>query len=290
MARERGAVLVTGSSTGIGRATAIELDRAGFRVFAGVRKEADAESLRAEGSDRVNPITLDVAKPVSVSEARRTIEVEVGEDGLAGLVNNAGIGSGGPIEHMPMSEFRKVIDVNLTGSVAVTQALLPLVRRAQGRIVFIASIGGRIAYPFMSPYHASKFGLEGVADSLRREIRPWGVKVIVIEPGLIATPIWEKGNETAVAIRKSLSAEGRRDYGDVLDAFAKVMLETGERGLPPERVAKVVRRSLTKRFPDTRYRVGMDARVAFAVSRVIGDRAFDRVIARMLKTPRKPPG
>ncbi|HET9162201.1 MAG TPA: SDR family NAD(P)-dependent oxidoreductase, partial [Solirubrobacterales bacterium] len=170
-------VLVTGASSGIGRATALRLDRAGWRVFAGVRKEADADSLRAGASARLVPLMLDVTDAAAIAAAAEQIAAEVGEGGLGGLVNNAGVGLLGPLETLPIEDFRRTVEVNLIAQVAVTQALLPQVRAARGRIVFVSSVGGRMAMPFGSPYHAAKFGLEAVADSLRRELRPWGIAV-----------------------------------------------------------------------------------------------------------------
>ena len=199
--KEKGAVVVTGASSGIGRATALRLDELGYTVFPGVRKDKDAKSLSEAGSERITPITLEVTKARSISAARQKVQRAVGKDGLVGLVNNAGIANAGPIEHLPVAEFEKVIDVNLTGQYAVTQEFLPLIRRATGTIVFITSIGGLIATPFMSPYHAAKFGLEGVADSLRREVKPWGINVVVVEPGSIATPIWGKGSDAFDGIK-----------------------------------------------------------------------------------------
>lgn len=292
MAPPQGAILVTGASSGIGRAIALELDSKEFQVYAGVRKKDDADSLREEASELLTPVKIDVAKPRSIAAAKRDLERKAGAQGLAGLVNNAGIGGGGPIEHISMDAFRSVIEVNLLGQVAVTQAFLPLLRKGDrpGRVVFMTSIGGRVAYPFMSPYHASKFGLEAVADSLRRELRPWGIKVIVIEPGSIATEIWEKGTQAAEELRAELPAAALRQYGQALDGFVDGIRETAERGIPPERVARVVRRALTRPFPDTRYRVGADARFSFAMSRLLGDRLFDRVVARAMKIPSRPPG
>jgi NAD(P)-dependent dehydrogenase (short-subunit alcohol dehydrogenase family) len=288
MARRRGSVLITGASSGIGRASALELDRAGFEVFAGVRRRRDAESLAAEGSERLVPVTLDVTRERSIASARATIERRLGRRGLAGVVNNAGIATGAPIEHMPLDEFRRVLEVNLVGGVAVTKAFLPLLRRDRGRVVFITSIGGRVAYPYMSPYHASKWGTEAVADSLRRELLPWGIRVIVIEPGTIATPIWGKGLASAAALRDAMPAEGRRRYGPMLERLEGSIEASSDRGLAPERVGRAVRRALTRRFPDTRYRVGMDARVTFVASRLLGDRLFDRLVARAMRMPRRP--
>src|SRR5215208_5237706 len=179
---ESGAVVVTGASTGIGRATALLLDEKGYRVFAGVRKEADAKSLAEEGSDRLTPITIDVTQDSSIASAKDEVETAVGKDGLVGTID--------------LDVLRKVLEVNLVGQVAVTQAFLPVIRKAPGMIVFIASIGGRIASPFMSPYNTSKFAIEALGESLRQEVAPWDIDVVVIEPGSIDTPIWEKGAET----------------------------------------------------------------------------------------------
>ena len=209
----RGAVVVTGSSTGIGRACALHLDRLGFKVFAGVRKEADGERLRGEASERLEPLILDVTDSEHISRAAERVSEATG-GGLAGLVNNAGIGVGGPLELLPLSDFRRQIEVNLIGQVAVTQAFIPALRRARGRLVFISSIGGLIATPYMSPYHASKFGIEAVGDVVRQELRQFGVQVSIVEPGSIATPIWEKGGATAKAVRGNLSPEGQELYGE----------------------------------------------------------------------------
>src|SRR5919109_1586684 len=191
-----GAVVVTGASTGIGRATALYLDRKGYRVFAGVRKQADAKSLSDAGSDRLTPITIDVTKQRSITAARQQVERAVGDGGMAGLVNNAGVGGRGPIETMPLEDFRDVLEVNLVGQLAVTQAFLPLIRKAKGTVVFVASIGGRVASPFMSPYNTSKFGVEALGESLRHEVKPWDIDVVIVEPGSIDTDIWAKGEET----------------------------------------------------------------------------------------------
>ena len=290
MAPEKGAVLVTGASTGIGRATALELDRVGFQVFAGVRKKKDADSLKKEGSENMTPVTLDVAKDASISRAKTQIQRKVSAKGLAGLVNNAGIGHGGPVEYMDMDAFKQVVDVNLNAQVAMSKAFIPLLRKGErpGRIVFITSIGGRVAYPFMSPYHAAKFGLEGVADSLRRELRPWKIKVIVIEPGSIDTEIWRKAGETQDDLRKDLPRGAEKQYGETLDAFGKNLEDSARRGIPPQKVATVIRKALTRPFPDTRYRVGMDARMTFVTSRLLGDRLMDRLIARIMGQPKNP--
>ncbi|MDP9189622.1 MAG: SDR family oxidoreductase [Actinomycetota bacterium] len=282
--KDKGAVMVTGASTGIGRAIVLHLDRQGHTVFAGVRKQKDADNLvKAATTGNLTPVTIDVTEPATISSAREQIEGLVGRKGLAGLVNNAGVAHAGPVEHLPVKDFQRVIDINLTGQYAVTQEFLPLIRRATGTVVFITSIGGRVAAPFMSPYHASKFGVEGLADSLRREVKPWGINVVVVEPGSIATPIWEKG--TAASEGTEFGAEGRRLYGKQLEAMKRALLDTADRGIEPEKVAEVVETALRKRRPKTRYIVGTDAKMMKRVSGLVGDRNFDTLMRRSMKLP-----
>src|SRR2546429_6668900 len=188
-APSRGAVLISGASTGIGRACAEHLDGLGFAIFAGVRNQSDADSLRGAGSGRTQPVMLDVTEPESIASALRIVD-EAATAGLSGLVNNAGISVGGPLEFVEIDEWRRGLEVNFIGQVAVTQAALPALRKARGRIVNMTSIGGRLASPFLGPYNASKYALEAVTDSLRLELRQFGVAVAAIEPGAVATPIW----------------------------------------------------------------------------------------------------
>jgi len=219
-------VLVTGASTGIGRATALRLDRDGWSVFAGVRREEDAESLHAEASERLVPVMLDVTDPGQVVGAADLIDGAVGEGGLDGLVNNAGVAILGPLETIPLDDFRRQVEVNLTAQVAVTQALLPAIRRSRGRIVFVSSIGGRMALPFGGPYHAAKFGLEAVADCLRQELRPWGIHVSAIEPGSIDTPIWERGERIADEVSARAPAAQEELYGVTIERFRGAVRRT----------------------------------------------------------------
>jgi NAD(P)-dependent dehydrogenase (short-subunit alcohol dehydrogenase family) len=278
----RGAAVVTGASTGIGRATALHLDRLGFTVFAGVRKAADAESLRAAGSQRLEPLTIDVADEASIGAAAQEVAERVGESGLAALINNAGIGVGGPVELLSLEDVRRQLEVNLVGQVGVTQALIPLLRRATGRIVFMSSVGGRLAIPYMSPYHMSKWGLEALADALRIELRPWGIEVVVIEPGSIATPLWDKAQDTADHLISGMDAEGRELYGENVAALQASAQEEAARGIPPERVAEVVATALGARRPRTRYLVGRDAKINARVRRLVPDRVFDRLLSRQM--------
>jgi NAD(P)-dependent dehydrogenase (short-subunit alcohol dehydrogenase family) len=283
--KKSGAVLVTGASTGIGRATALLLDRRGYRVFAGVRKDEDAKSLSDQGSDRLEPVKLDVTKQRSISAARKKIEEAVGDEGLAGLVNNAGVGGGGPVEMLPIEHFREVIEINLVGQLAVTQAFLPLIRKATGTIVFIASIGGRIASPFMSPYNTSKFGVEALGESLRQELKPWDIDVVVIEPGSIDTEIWRKGEETMRDLVSEMPEEARRLYGKQVTRFGEVLSETAKRGISPEKVAEVIHKAISSDNPRYRYLVGTDARIAGRLKGTLPDRAFSKLIGLQLKMP-----
>jgi NAD(P)-dependent dehydrogenase (short-subunit alcohol dehydrogenase family) len=276
-------VLITGASTGIGRATALRLDSEGWRVFAGVRNEEDSVSLGEEASDRLTPVRLDVTDPPQIVAATKQLGRDVADAGLDGLVNNAGIAVLGPLETMPLEHFRRQIDVNLTAQVAVTQALLPLLRIARGRIVFVSSIGGRMALPFGGPYHASKFAIEAVADCLRQELRPWRIGVAVIEPGSIATPIWERGERTADEVAARAPSAQEDLYGEALDRFRAAVQRTAARGIPPEKVAAAICRALTTAHPRTRYLVGADARGQALVRRLLPDRLLDRAIARAMR-------
>lgn len=272
--------LVTGASTGIGRATALHLDGKGWRVFAGVRREEDAASLREAGSERLVPLMLDVTDAEQIAAAAERIGAEVGEAGLDGLVNNAGIAVPGPLETLPIDDFKRQIEVNLSAHVAVTQAMLPSIRRARGRIVFITSIGGLMAFPMFGAYHAAKFGLEAVGDVFRQELRPWGIRVAIVEPGSIATPIWERG-EAEVDVIAGRARDGHVElYGEAIDAYREVARKTGARGIPPERVAKKIAHALTARLPRTRYLVGADARGQALAKSLLPDRLVDWLVAR----------
>jgi NAD(P)-dependent dehydrogenase (short-subunit alcohol dehydrogenase family) len=277
-----GTVVITGASTGIGRACALHLDSLGFDVFAGVRKPEDGERLAGEASERLRVLLLDVTDAGQVEAAAGQVGEAVGDRGLAGLVNNAGIAISAPLEFIPINELRHQLEVNVIGQVAITQALLPLLRRGKGRIVNIGSIGGRVALPFVGPYAASKFALEALSDSLRRELRRAGVEVSIVRPGGIATPIWDRGIGAAEQIREQMPPEGEALYGSALEAMRSAAADIGRNGLPPEAVAKVVEHALTARRPKTRYLVGRDAKMRAALAKVLPDRVFDRMIARAM--------
>lgn len=274
--------MITGASTGIGRACALHLDSLGFQVFAGVRKREDGERLAAEASDRLEPLPIDVTDSESIAKAAELVSEATAGAGLAGLVNNAGVTVSAPLEFIPLDDFRHQLEVNVVGQIAVTQAFLAMLRTARGRIVMMSSIGGRMSLPLLSPYHASKFALEAIADSLRMELRPWGIAVSIVEPGSIATPIWDKGASSADAVLEKMPADARRLYGKPVEAMRRTAKEAGERGLPPESVAKVVAHALTARRPRTRYLVGRDAKAQLVLSRLLPDRMVDRLVARQL--------
>jgi NAD(P)-dependent dehydrogenase (short-subunit alcohol dehydrogenase family) len=272
--------MVTGASTGIGRATALRLDASGWRVFAGVRDPADGESLRAAGSRQLTPLALDVTDPDQIAAAAARIEEE-SENGLHGLVNNAGVAIPGPLETIPLEDFRRQLEVNLVAYVAVTQALLHSIRKAEGRVVFVSSIGGRIAFPFGGAYHASKFGTEAIGDVFRQELRPWGLRVAIVEPGSIDTPIWERGQRKATEI-EAKAPKTDLLYGAAIEKFRKVIQDTAERGIPPEKVAKAIAHALESSRPRSRYLVGLDAKVQARLKPLIPTPVFDRIVARTL--------
>ena len=283
----RGAVVVTGASTGIGRATALQLDAVGLRVFAGVRRQQDGDDLRRERPG-IMPVLIDVTDAASLAAAVETVAQQLGPDeGLAGLVNNAGISGGSPAEFMAIDGVRRMLEVNVIGMVATTQAFLPLLRRggARGRIVCIGSIGGRFAVPFLSAYSMSKAAVSAFCDSLRGELRPWGISVSLVEPGSIKTPIWDKGLKEIDEAMTDWPAAAMELYGDAIPRMRRITEQTASRAIPPERVAKVVEHALTASRPRTRYIVGADAR-AQAVIRKVPDRMRDAMVARMIGVPK----
>ena len=279
--------VITGASTGIGEACARRLDAAGWRVFAGVRREQDAARLREGASERLRPVTIDVTDAASIAAAAESIRAVTGGDGVSGLVNNAGIAMPGPLECLPIEDFRRQLDVNVVGQLAVTQAFVPLLRRSRdrARLVLMGSIGGRAATPFLGAYSASKFALEAMADALRVELQPWGIDVAIVEPGSIATPIWTKGDDSATRLAARLPEDAQQHYGPALAAMREAATVAARRGIPPDAVAAVVEHALTSDRPRTRYLVGTDAKIRARLSSLLPDRIADRLITRLLKLP-----
>jgi NAD(P)-dependent dehydrogenase (short-subunit alcohol dehydrogenase family) len=279
----RGGVVVTGASTGIGNACALHLDRIGFRVFAGVRRDEDAERLRSQGSERLTPVKIDVTDSESIREAADQVTAALAGEPLTGLVNNAGIAVSGPVEYLPIAELRKQLEVNFIGQVAVTQAFLPMLRRSHGRVVNIGSVGGEVALPFLSPYAASKHAMEGFSDSLRREVEPLGVHVSVIRPGAIQSSIWERGNVAADEVLASVPPEALEVYGDAVRGARAAANQRAQDAIPAQEVADVVERALTSDKPKTRYVVGRVGKAMVTLERWLPDRVFDRLVARAMR-------
>jgi NAD(P)-dependent dehydrogenase (short-subunit alcohol dehydrogenase family) len=248
-------VVVTGTSTGVGWGTAKVLVARGFRVFGSVRKKADAERLTAEFGPAFVPLVFDVTDEDAVGLAAARVGDALAGEKLFGLVNNAGIAVAGPLLELSLGDFRRQIDTNLIGVVIATKAFAPLLgtdrtlKGPPGRIVNISSVGGKNAVPFLSPYAASKFALEGLSEGLRRELLPFGIDVIVVAPGAVATPIWAKAEQ--VDITPYLDTP----YAPALERMRTLMLALGKEGLPPERIGEAVRRALTATRPCVRYTV-----------------------------------
>jgi len=274
-------VLVTGASRGIGRATALRLASLGWEVFAGVRRPEDGEALVHESSGvSIAPLTLDVTEDAQIAALDGLLP-----ERLDALVNNAGIVVPGPVEGLAIDELRRQFDVNVIGQVAVTQALLPRLRAARGRIVFISSVSGRVSTPLMGAYSASKFALEGLADALRLELRRWGIQVVLIEPGSIDTDLWRQAPEAARETEEALSSDVRTLYADHLTGIRKLIPRIQKQAASTDAVTAAVERALTSARPRARYLVGNDARGQVALTAALPTRASDAVLARVTGTP-----
>jgi NAD(P)-dependent dehydrogenase (short-subunit alcohol dehydrogenase family) len=275
---DRGLVVVTGASSGIGEAIALHLREGGFSVLAGVRRDEDAERMRTRG---LTPIRLDVTDPEQLAAAR----AEVGDRPLAGLVNNAGILRGGPLEFVHLDDLREQLEVNVIGQVAVTQAFIGGLRAGRGRIVNVGSISGRLASPMVGPYVAAKFALEGLTDTLRRELVLQGIDVIMIEPGGVKTPLLGRASQWVEQLYRDSPPELAQRYG----AMLTVMLEQTNKidqqtGIDASAVAEVVGKALTVRRPRTRYLVGRDAIIQATMAKLLPDRVVDRLLLSLIKS------
>lgn len=276
-------LLITGASTGIGNACALGFDRAGWTVFAGVRREEDGTRLAAQASDRLRWLLLDVTDSSQIVTAVDTVEQALAGAGLDALVNNAGIAMAAPVEFVPLDTLRRQFEVNVIGLVHVTQAFLPLIRRARGRIVNVGSIAGRVTTPLLSPYCASKHAVEAVTDALRMELTPWGIEVSVVEPGVVDTPIWEKGSAQMQERLEAMSPEALRLYHPLIRAIGNVVRGAPKRGIPVERVVRAVRHAIESPRPLPRYLVGRDARIRLLLQTVLPRRWMDAIILRFLR-------
>src|SRR5437660_1725248 len=274
-------VVITGASTGIGWATAkLLLDR-GFRVFGSVRKEVDAERLKREFGANFTPLLFDVTDEAAVLAAAREVRAALDGETLFGLVNNAGIAVAGPVLELAVDEFRRQIDVNVIGPIIATQAFGPLLgsdpslKGPKGRIVMISSVAGKNGNPLMSAYAASKHAIEGLSESLRRELMLFGIDVVIVAPGPVKTPIWSKAEEV------DISSYQNSPYFPALERIRKFMLQLGESGLPPEKIAERIFEALTSRSPKVRYQITPDP-MRHLITGFLPKRTVDRIIAKRL--------
>ncbi|HTW94401.1 MAG TPA: SDR family NAD(P)-dependent oxidoreductase [Tepidisphaeraceae bacterium] len=286
-------VLITGASTGIGRACAAYLARRNWRVIAAMRNVADGQALREEGVGSIELVQLDVTDAAGIAGMAGRVAEITGESGLRGLVNNAGISVVGPVEFVPLEQWRRQFEVNFFGQIAVTQAMLPLMRKqiqsggfGSGRIVMMSSISGRVAAPIMGPYAASKFAMEAMSDALRLEVMAQGIRVCLIEPGAIDTPIWKKG-ETEASSLFAADSPAIELYGKTLKAIEDGARKSAAGAIPADRVAEVVEKCLTRRRPRTRYLIGRDAKIGGFAKAVLPDRVLDYGMARAFGIPRR---
>ncbi len=282
---DRGPVVITGTSTGIGAATALHLAENGFRVFAGVRRAADGAALKSRTKGELTVLLFDITDAAAIARAVESVTVAVGERGLAGLVNNAGIVKPGPLEFQSLADFREQLEVNLVGQLAVTQAFLPLIRLGRGRIVNVGSIGGRLVLPIHGAYHASKFGIEALSDALRLELRQWRIPVSLVDPGATETAIFGKTLAALDSVLTSLDEDDRHEYDAQLAAIRRTVEKTAADAAPAVDLAKAIAEALTADKPKARYLAGKGAKAAAALARTPSDRVKDLAIARDVGLP-----
>mgnify|MGYP005725355329 CR=1 FL=1 len=259
------AIVITGASSGIGKACALYLDRLGFKVFAGVRKQTDGDALKQEASDRLTPVTIDVTNSESIIAAAGVVEKETSGE-VFGLINNAGIGRSGVLEVLPVTEIRRVMEINVIGLMAVTQAFIPMLRKAKGRIINVGSVSGFLAFPAASAYSASKFAVRAITDSLRLELKPFSISVILVAPGAIETPIWEKGKAFREGMRQTVKPEIAELYAPLKKFGDKLYREIKK--IPADEVAKAVAHAFTATKPKYWYMVGNDAKGAAKIAKL----------------------
>jgi NAD(P)-dependent dehydrogenase (short-subunit alcohol dehydrogenase family) len=274
-------IVVTGASTGMGAATARELAHKGFHVLAGVRREADADALRAEG---IEPRILDITVESDVAAIADRVASDPRRRPLRALINNAGIAINAPVETLPIAEWRKQFEVNLFGHIAMIQALLPALLISAGTVVNISSVGGKVVLPTYGAYAGSKFALEAVSDALRREVSDVGIKVVVVEPGAVKTEMAERGIATAEALMADMTAAQLARYDSLAAAVTAQARSFGEDGVSAEHAAKIIAKAATASRPRTRYTIGRDAAILLRISRVVSDRVLDRIVRLNLRS------
>lgn len=282
-------VVITGVSTGLGRGTAEDLAAHDYHIFGSVRREKDAAELQAKLGKNFTPLLFDVTDEAAIRVAADKVAqvLNAQGQGLTGLINNAGMSLNGPLMHLPLAKLRQQFEVNVLGLVAVTQAFLPLLgaklpqRYPPGRIINISSVGGRIAFPFIGAYASCKHAIEGLSDSLRRELLIYGVDVIVLEPGSVKTAIWDKAEQ------EDLSMYANTDYLEIMRSFQKAMLEMGRAGVAPEVVSRTIREALESEHPKARYALPDNYIMTWLLPRLLPDRWLDRIIASRVGLKRK---
>ena len=275
-------VLITGASRGIGRAATIRLAADGWDVIAGVRREDDGAALVSDAGDRVRPIVLDITDDKDLAGLEAVLPTR-----LDAVVNNAGIVVGGPIEGLSLGELRRQFDVNVTGQVAVTQAALPRLRAATGRIVFVSSLSGRISTPMTGAYNASKFALEAVADALRMELRPWGISVILVEPAQTDTDMWRTAGDVLEQTVGDLTPNHRQLYERHIAGARKGIPRSQKMAAPVDGAAATIAFALTARRPRARYIVGTAPKLMNALVHLLPTPARDAVLAASSGIPRR---
>jgi NAD(P)-dependent dehydrogenase (short-subunit alcohol dehydrogenase family) len=274
-------VLISGASRGIGRATALRLARAGWTVHATVRQAADGEALVAEAAGLdIHPLRLDVTDDAQIAALDEALPAR-----LDAIVNNAGIVVSGPLESLAAEELREQFDVNVVGAVALTNLVLPRLRGARGRIVFVSSLSGRVSTPMTGAYNASKFAIEAIADAWRLELRPWGIKVILIEPAMTDTDLWRNAPETLEADVAKMTPEHRDLYDGHLAGMRRTVPRIQKMAKPVDTVTAAIERALTASRPKARYPIGVDVRVQAALSGVTPARVMDAVNGRLTGMP-----
>lgn len=272
------AVLLTGASTGIGKAMVDTFAANDVRVFAAVRDLSTVDS-----HPLVTPVRLDVTSAAEAVEAAKTVRESLGDARLRGVANNAGIAVGGPLEFLDLDEFRRQLEVNVIGQLSVTQAFLPLLREhGKGRIVFTSSIGGRVAAPFIGPYAASKHALNGMAESMRRELLPWGIGVSVLAPATVATPIWDKAMGDIDDIVAGLPPQAMELYGKTIESMRSLTNDARTSGIPPSEVAEAAHHAIFARRPKAEYIIGREARTMLTASRLMPYRTFDKAVLKQI--------
>jgi NAD(P)-dependent dehydrogenase (short-subunit alcohol dehydrogenase family) len=285
MQMENKTVVITGASSGIGRAAVSQMIRSGWQVFAGVRKASDADKLQSEAGPNVTPVIMDVTDRASVMAAAQEVAQKLSGRGLDGLVNVAGIGMVRPVEYVTPGDLQQIFEINVFGQIAVTQAFLPVLRRARGRIVNISSVGAHFAIPFGSPLNASKAAFGIISDALRLELRPFGVHVSVIEPGSIRTPAVNKTLGDIEKVIANLPAEGAAQYGEMTRRFVARGYKMEMHGSSPKLVAGAILRALTAHRPRIRYRVGKHSALLTTLPKVLPERLLDQLLLRMAGMP-----